>query len=1095
MNYKYKYQKYKNKYLELIKQKGGNLPLDNYLKNINLFENDTDIEKYLNPFYGYIWINYGVINNYYRFYNEYSENNDYISYLTHRTFFMIGNTILPTNKLDKINIKDYAHLIGNLYLLKNDVYFISLMKLLYKLNLFIKSNKTEKTEKTHKNINKLLYILYNFYCDNKDKDETILKLIKLLFKNIQKYLSKNSGSFKNIINTVNLLIIKINTITELKKIKNNEILNLGLINENLIYYNLNDINIFHWLSTLLFYKLNNKTIIREYYEELNKILTPKEKVIINSDFNSSYTVDELSIITLDQEKIELQQANMQNYMSYAIIMLKRLYSLQLNLLRHRSCAFLTCEEGFSDCVETSLRNFINILIYDFNTDTFDLSKLHHLEPNEKLRKYYEIFNTYDKQNDDDKTLYFLSKYLGPREAWLLVVSNLPNVKYKKECSLGFYEIISVPDLTQHLKKPTDNIFKVLSNLFNNISDWKSFEINGIIIEEENEDINSPKIIIKNQDINYIWEIQKIHSQIKFERKNTMKTEDFVFFPDDSKLKFYEDVFHNYDELYLKYSKINKWYYYNLNSNEKIVKIFNICDNLIDDDEYTNIFEYIIMNFNDDFKDLCVNISKIKRFLLKNHYIIGNIKYHDNNKSWNNIKEIDIKINFKTKNLFDLINLIPNILKLKINYNNEQINILPSSITHLHIELTNYKIIENLPINLTYLSFGYYFNQSVDNLPLSLTHLIFSYMFNQSVNKLPEKITHLTFGFKFNQLVDNLPLSLTHLTFGYKFNQLVDNLPENLTHLTFGEEFNQPINKLPENLTHLILGNDFYHNINILPKKLTHLTLSYNYWSMPDYLPDNLTHLTFGYEFNADVDFLPKNLSEITFGHDFNQPVEFLPKTLTKITFGNNFYYNIRNLPPCLTHLIFKFDNLELFLIPDREKKEKLNFKIIHSFVNFSNEYKNTKEIIQNSLNDFECKLDFSELTQLTFGDSFNQTDDLSEFINLTHLTFGYNFNQYIDLSKLTNLTHLTFGSMFNQNIDLGELKNLTHLTFGSMFNQNIDLSKLTNLTHLTIFNLSKKMINDIKKLKNLSYIKTQYKYLIPIYYNNKNILTVDFDIY
>ena len=37
-------------------------------------------------------------------------------------------------------------------------------------------------------------------------------------------------------------------------------------------------------------------------------------------------------------------------------------------------------------------------------------------------------------------------------------------------------------------------------------------------------------------------------------------------------------------------------------------------------------------------------------------------------------------------------------------------------------------------------------------------------FNQEVNKLPSFITHLTFGYHFNQKVNLLPQLLTHLTF-------------------------------------------------------------------------------------------------------------------------------------------------------------------------------------------------------------------------------------------------------------------------------------------------------------------------------------------
>ena len=58
MDYYYKYQKYKKKYLELsnsLVQKGGNKLTIYDIKDINLFEENSKEEKYLNPIYGCIW--------------------------------------------------------------------------------------------------------------------------------------------------------------------------------------------------------------------------------------------------------------------------------------------------------------------------------------------------------------------------------------------------------------------------------------------------------------------------------------------------------------------------------------------------------------------------------------------------------------------------------------------------------------------------------------------------------------------------------------------------------------------------------------------------------------------------------------------------------------------------------------------------------------------------------------------------------------------------------------------------------------------------------------------------------------------------------
>ena len=80
--------------------------------------------------------------------------------------------------------------------------------------------------------------------------------------------------------------------------------------------------------------------------------------------------------------------------------------------------------------------------------------------------------------------------------------------------------------------------------------------------------------------------------------------------------------------------------------------------------------------------------------------------------------------------------------------------------------------------------------------------LYDSLFNQEVNHLPSSITHLTFGKSFNKEVNNLPYSITHLTFGETFNQKIDYLPSSITHLTFGKLFNQEVNNLPPSITHL-----------------------------------------------------------------------------------------------------------------------------------------------------------------------------------------------------------------------------------------------------------------------------------------------------
>ena len=115
-------------------------------------------------------------------------------------------------------------------------------------------------------------------------------------------------------------------------------------------------------------------------------------------------------------------------------------------------------------------------------------------------------------------------------------------------------------------------------------------------------------------------------------------------------------------------------------------------------------------------------------------------------------------------------------------------------------------VDNLPSSLTHLLFGHNFNQKVDKLPLSLRVISFRNNFNQEIDKLPLGVTHLYLGLHFNQEIDHLPSSLTHLTFGFYFDQEIDNLPSTLTHLTIPVRFNKKVYNLPSSLTHLTIGD-------------------------------------------------------------------------------------------------------------------------------------------------------------------------------------------------------------------------------------------------------------------------------------------------
>ena len=107
MNYYSKYLKYKLKYLNLTNlQTGGNKLFINDIYKINLFKN-SEMEKYLNPIYGFIYCNIGFIpNNYYL--KDYNFLNTEISNIIFQISRKNSCDVMPIpeiyNKIKPINI-------------------------------------------------------------------------------------------------------------------------------------------------------------------------------------------------------------------------------------------------------------------------------------------------------------------------------------------------------------------------------------------------------------------------------------------------------------------------------------------------------------------------------------------------------------------------------------------------------------------------------------------------------------------------------------------------------------------------------------------------------------------------------------------------------------------------------------------------------------------------------------------------------------------------------------------------------------------------------------------------------------------------------
>jgi hypothetical protein len=343
MNFYEKYIKYKKKYLNYKKtlQFGGGKPLNNIIKNINLFTN-PDMEKYLNPIYGLFMCETDyIVYNYDLYDKDFIKTND--SKIIHNISKRLPETIKP---LDEImgNAKpiDIGRYIALLYICKDNEDFISYGR--EKKIIFGKINKSkEKYNSVRDKIN----------IDACDKD-------------------------------IEKLTIFINTI---KLIKKN------------IEFNTKERIDFYILLYCLWWITNNKTGIEEYYvginevfDIVNKYLEEKhiKKIIIPSDFKCNiFTNDDI-----------LKKPNNDSFELCIFKITERFKIFD----QEKSSNLCSPKFTYSDCGETTARNLINLICFKDNKFDIKILKSF-CAINELIEYYTTFNNFGSQSSTDIITIY------------------------------------------------------------------------------------------------------------------------------------------------------------------------------------------------------------------------------------------------------------------------------------------------------------------------------------------------------------------------------------------------------------------------------------------------------------------------------------------------------------------------------------------------------------------------------------------------------------------------------------------------------------------------------------------------------------------
>ncbi len=208
MDFYKKYLKYKSKYILLKslidKQTGGGKPLINNPHIINLFT-DPDMERFLNPIYGYIMCEIGYIsNNYYLHMHKFINTTE--SKIINKMCNIIPDGIQPTNDIMKLEPIDFGRYIALKYInMKNNIITTNINKpgkyiFTSKLNNneIDKNNLTNYIQKLHKFIplidnNDEIFFHFILYCFwwNAESEDGIKKYydgINEVFSIMNKYL-------------------------------------------------------------------------------------------------------------------------------------------------------------------------------------------------------------------------------------------------------------------------------------------------------------------------------------------------------------------------------------------------------------------------------------------------------------------------------------------------------------------------------------------------------------------------------------------------------------------------------------------------------------------------------------------------------------------------------------------------------------------------------------------------------------------------------------------------------------------------------------------------------------------------------------------
>ena len=868
-----KYLKYKAKYLNLKNQTGGEKPIPHILKDIGLFSKDiglfskkTPINEYLNPIYGYLYNETGFIENSYNFKYGIDKNNlTDPRVVVGNLFTKIPGNVQPTKILMDLNPFDIGKYLGLLFLYKTTKLSDDLNEKQITINK-LKDGLIMELSKLTKEINQLKINKSKILKQVKNENQEELTNITLLIEKT----SENKVELNNQLTT-----IKNQIDNEINKLKLDDFDSKGFkLLKKYINLTNNDVIMFRIVEAILWWVANDKIGIKQYYFGINEIFNLANQILkepiklikipknyenqlfsFKEKFNLSKFEDALTAINLNKNIIKIfDQEYSNNY-----------------------CVPNT---EYPDCGETTLRNFLNLLTYNQKEGIFDVEILDKYCPNEKLKLFYQLFNTVEKQNAQN-LVDFNGEKLNARNAWSTIVMNLPLVNYLRTCNDNKkYEF----NAGLNLNKDKPNLLQAISSLLPKINNWT--DIKEMEIEDKlNNGFGLVNIVTKFGK--FIMYFDRLHFYIKPILSDSVKI-DYNLFSNPDERFYLEILSKEIDSYYIEKDNylFVKWY------PEKYIRFLKWRDNIFNSDPkkfevYQIIFDYAINNLNDDLLSQIQSINFGAIDITK--YNLSKLKFIEYDKSDNSIKSIQLSLEQPMNKLLDNLNNLEFLSLTISDFDEQQFYVLLDKspklnklfIDTLPAKTINFRKLFDKPdklakIKTLIINTLFELGKSLDNFVNleSLTLVRYSFSYDDSFKKLKnlKSLTLLGNIKKFEYSLENL-VNLEYLSVpsgnGLHLGESLEYLPK-LKSLRIGTI--NPIDLSYKSyqtflrLETLSVSVDGYTAFTSLPNELSNLKnliLFGDYWSKKNIvLPVNIESVTFDFKFDNDIIPLISKLNNI-----------------------------------------------------------------------------------------------------------------------------------------------------------------------------------------------------------------------------------------